>query len=717
MKNAKLHGSEHLKTEGALIVPSRSGFDTLLALEEHLSGRPLLYLVEESDRREALLESHLGREGVKTARFRAGAESAQKALDAARSHAAQGGLVIYVAAPVRARRGSLLHARADGLRTALESGLPVLPLFVSRPREELTSLDKASDYPETEIFLGAPLPGDPPVPATLIQGLSALSAEAFSQRPLLRRHLGRCLLEGLKRHGSQAGLVDGMDGSRLGYDRVLAAAIAFSFRIRELTKQPRLGIILPPGRAAFIANIATIFAGKVPVNLNYTAGREQVESSIRQSGIDRFLTVDPFVRRMQRFPWPPNRDLVFLERELPPMKGKIARWLVLSKLLPVGLLAKWLNLPEEGDEAEAVLLFTSGSSGDPKGVPLSHRNTLGNTAQFAARLNLESGDSLLGCLPLFHSFGCTVTLWYPAIEGVSLVTFPSPLEVEKLAGLIEEHEISLLLATPTFLRGYLRKAKPDQLKALKLVVTGAEKLPSSLAESFEKRFGKKVMEGYGLTETSPVTNFNLPDAEPSGDGTPFLPSHRPGSVGQLVPGLAIKVTDPDSDAPIPPDQRGVLWFKGANVFGGYLGWGDRNREILEDGWLRTGDLGRLDDDGFLFIEGRLSRFSKIGGEMVPHEKVEEAIVRALGLENDDTRRLVVMGVPDSAKGEALVLLCTLDDDDGPGIDLDALRKKLLDSGMSALWIPRRVINVSEVPVLASGKLDLKSCQQLARDQG
>jgi acyl-[acyl-carrier-protein]-phospholipid O-acyltransferase/long-chain-fatty-acid--[acyl-carrier-protein] ligase len=345
-------------------------------------------------------------------------------------------------------------------------------------------------------------------------------------------------------------------------------------------------------------------------------------------------------------------------------------------------------------------------------VALTHRNVLANTAQFAARLDLKHDDSLLGCLPLFHSFGCTVTLWYPVIEGVTLVTFPSPLEVERIAALVQEHRVSLLLSTPTFLRGYLKKAKPEQLAPLKMVITGAEKLPVSLAEAFEKRFGHRVLEGYGLTETSPVTNFNLPNLAPAG-GMPVIPSHKLGSVGQFVPGLAVRVTDPVTDEVLPPDRSGILWFKGANVFNGYLNWGDKNREFIQDGWFRTGDIGRIDDEGFLYIEGRLSRFSKIGGEMVPHERVEEYLIRALGHEGEDIRKIVVVGVPDPAKGEALVLL-SMDAGEYLEQEMLDLRYRLLEMNVPALWIPRKLVRVPEIPVLASGKLDLRSCETLAR---
>jgi len=355
-------------------------------------------------------------------------------------------------------------------------------------------------------------------------------------------------------------------------------------------------------------------------------------------------------------------------------------------------------------------LFTSGSSGDPKGVVLTHRNMLANVNQFGSRIALKTDERVLGCLPLFHSFGCTVTLWYPVIEGISLVTFPSPLDTDKLAKLIEKHQVNLVIATPTFLRGYLRKATAEQFKSVKLVITGAEKLPQKVADSFENKFGLPVLEGYGLTETSPVSNFNIPDGEVDSpdDKRPIIPNARPGSVGQAIPGVAMRITDPDTNQPLPLHQSGMIWLRGANIFSGYLGQEKKTKEVLQNGWFCTGDIGRVDAEGFLFIEGRRSRFSKIAGEMVPHETVEEAINSALENGSDDERKVAVVGVPDDAKGEALVLISSVQ------VDSTDLRYKLLDRGIPSLWIPKQVVDVNEIPLLASGKLDIKRCEQIAR---
>src|SRR5216117_3753875 len=337
---------------------------------------------------------------------------------------------------------------------------------------------------------------------------------------------------------------------------------------------------------------------------------------------------------------------------MPRLKLRILLWWMMSIFVPTRLLLRLLQVPKRGGHNEAVLLFTSGSSGEPKGVVLSHRNIVGNVSQFRELLDAKKEDAILASLPFFHSFGSTVTLWYPLIEGVRIVTFPNPLEVAKNAALIEKYKLTLLLATPTFLRGYLRKAEPDKLRSLRLVITGAEKLPVDLARNFEERFKQRVFEGYGLTETSPVVSVNLPEPQPTRPGEQAQPSSRLGSVGKMAPGIAAEIREPGTNRKLSLHETGMLWLRGVNIFEGYLHDPQRTADVLQRGWLKTGDLGRLDEDGFLYIEGRLSRFSKIGGEMVPHETIEDKIVDSLDLSGKD-ERMAICGVPDEAKGEAL----------------------------------------------------------------
>lgn len=711
MSAVKFLHRDRMPDTGCLVVPSRIDFHELLHLEQLFSGRKITWLIEESAKLDEPVQAFLEKANSGAAFSDADANPAAAGTQL-KSFLADNGVLIFIHGKVTARPATTCFIPGKTLRTLGSFGLPLLPLGFDYPRESCLSIERPSSLPRAVISIGRLIPAGKSSGPALREGLLAAAEEAFASRSALKGSLATALLEGLKKHGSRRTLHDGADDSKTPLDRLLAAALVFSKHIRAETDKDRVGIILPPGKAGLVANLAVLFAGKTPVNLNFTASHEAVRSAIRQSGIDRFITADPFVRKVPSFPWPPNRDLIFIERVLPALKSKIVTWAILSKILPASALRLAFNIGKRKGDDEAVLLFTSGSSGDPKGVVLTHRNLLANVTQFSTRIDLPEGYSILGCLPLFHSFGCTVTLWFPCIEGLNLVTYPNPLETKRLGELIAQEKVNLLLGTPTFLRGYMKRVQPEQLQSLDLVVTGAEKLPASLAESFHDRFKIFPQEGYGLTETSPVTNFNLPDPCPA-PGEPIIPSALPSSVGQLLPGLAVRLTNPATDEPCPLDEQGIIWLKGSNIFGGYLNNPKRTDEVLDkDGWFRTGDVGRMDDDGFLFIEGRISRFSKIAGEMVPHETVEAAINKALGLDAEAERKIAVVGVPDAQKGEAIILLSTIA---GPALEQECidLRYKLLDAGLPSLWCPKAIVPVPEIPVLASGKLDLKGCQQLA----
>ena len=717
LKNLKLLGQEHLPAGGGfLILPSQLCYHDLMRLEQMLPGREFVYFVEQGAALAPQMSAHLEKDAVNALSIAPSTDTTMY-LQAVAAEAQQGRVLIYLPALASVVNAPMSTVPGTKLEFLLKAGVPVLPLYVQTSLDIALDIEPRYDESDAIFAFGKLLTGGEVNLAAYQESLLALAEQCFSAHPALNMNLAYALLCGLKKHGSGHKIIDGKDDKTLGYDKVLAVAIALSKVIQSETKKKRVGVVLPPGIGGLIANIAVLLAGKVPVNLNFTAGRSSIEHAIKAGDLDRFITADIFVRKVQSFPWPPSKQLILVERVLPTLKLQIGLWLALSKLLPASILASVLGVPTKGGDSEALLLFTSGSSGTPKGVVLSHRNMMSNVIQFGSRLGMKSCDSILGSLPLFHSFGCTVTLWYPIMCGVDLVTYPSPLEVKKLAELIEKHRVSLMISTPTFLRGYLRGVNKESLTSIKLCVTGAEKLPATVADAFEAKFGKRVYEGYGLTETSPVSNVNLPNPLPLGDesaGYVWLPSHRQGSVGQMVPGLAVRITHAETFQRQSIHSSGMIWFKGANIFTGYLNDAKRTAEVMdENGWFRTGDIGRVDMDGFLYIEGRLSRFSKIAGEMVPHETVEEALIKAMGLENEASRKIAIVGVPDPDKGEALILLTAVAGGPEHQEILD-LRYRLLEKGLPPLWIPKKMIRVADIPILSSGKLDVQSCEKIAR---
>jgi len=562
------------------------------------------------------------------------------------------------------------------------------------------------------IFFGEPIPAEIAEPAVVRKSLYDLSASAFQERPELKSHVGYEALKCLRKKFFKTIITDALMGNQeLTGGKLLAAASVLSLWLRKNVPEKRIGIVLPPGIGAEIANLGVVFSGKIPVNLNFTAGRASNEAAIARAGIQRLITAPAVVEKVEDFPWLENRiDIGALLKSFSPTTMK--RWYLWAAIAPLGMIRRKLGLPKVGDREEAALLFTSGSAGEPKAVVLTHRNILSNTAQIGAVLGRIHLESILGSLPVFHSFGFTVTFWWPLLGGPRVVTYPNPLDAQKLTETIERHKLQLLITTPTFLRAFLRKAKPEQLKSLKMVVTGAEKLPLDLMKEFEAKFGIQVSEGYGMTEASPVVAVNLFDDPPSKMNPDGVLGRRVGSVGRMMPGLSARIRDAETDADLDIFQSGMLWLRGANVFEGYFKETDQTKAVLQEGWYKTGDVGRLDEDGFLFIEGRMSRFSKIAGEMVPHLTIESKIVEALDLHPGagEGPAVAVVGLPDEKRGESIIALVTT-----PVVQAD-LRKKLVDMGLPNLWIPKVVKQVPAIPILATGKLDLRACQRLAAEQ-
>lgn len=703
-------GREHLPPGGFLLLPNHITWVDALVLSL-ASPRPIRFIIDEGVYRNRFLHPLLRAVGCIPI-------TARKAKDAMRDAVARiraGEIVCLFPEGELSRSGSLLRLRRGYEIIARQAEAPVVPVWLDRLWGSIFSFKGGrffTKWPSSVpyrvmVAFGRPLPPEAADIATVREELLKIGEFCYSQRPMLRGHLAQACLRGLKRNPFRNAITDGLDGSILSRGKLLGVAIALSRHLQKTCPEQRIGIVLPPGKGGVVANLAVTLANKIPVNLNFTSARDSIESAIAQAELRTVITARLLAKRLADFPWTPN--VLHLDEELPKMKGGILRWWILGLILPSRVLAGVLKLPNVGDHSEAILLFTSGSSGKPKGVVLSHRNILGNVSQFGVMLDAQKEDVMLASLPFFHSFGCTVTLWYPIIEGVRTASYPNPLEAGKIAQLVEKEAVTIMLATPTFLRAYLRKAEPAQLRTLRLLITGAEKLPDELAKAFEARFGKEVLQGYGLTETSPVASVNLPEPKPARPGQPVQPCNRLGSAGKPLPGMAAEIRDPDTGAKKSLHETGMLWLRGPNIFEGYLNAPEQTADVLQDGWFKTGDIGRIDEDGFLFIEGRLSRFSKIGGEMVPHETIEQKVVAALTTEEHSERFIAIVGVADAAKGEALILLSSVD------VDLPSLRAKLSSAGMPNLWIPKTVRRVDAIPVLGSGKLDLAACKRLAEE--
>jgi acyl-[acyl-carrier-protein]-phospholipid O-acyltransferase/long-chain-fatty-acid--[acyl-carrier-protein] ligase len=405
--------------------------------------------------------------------------------------------------------------------------------------------------------------------------------------------------------------------------------------------------------------------------------------------------------------------IIYLEQ----LKKEISKPLTLISFLLAYLLPAYSFYRMFGRTTDinsaAAILFSSGSEGSPKGIVLSHRNFMANIKQISDVLKTRDNDVVMGCLPPFHSFGLTVTTFLPLIEGIPVVCHPDPTDVVNIAKAISRNNVTIMCATATFLRLYTKnkKVQPLMLDSLRIVVAGAEKLAMDVREEFHDKFNKVIYEGYGATETTPVASVNIPDQLDTNDWHVQVGS-KIGSVGLPLPGCSFRIVDPATLQTLPANEDGLILISGTQVMIGYLNDAEKTKSVIAelDGrrWYKTGDKGHLDEDGFLTIVDRYSRFAKLGGEMVSLGAVESEIKKVI---TELDVELAAVNIPDEKKGEQVVLLTTL------AIDSSELRKRLLEIKCSPMMIPSVVHHVAAIPKLGSGKTDFSSAKILAIELG
>jgi acyl-[acyl-carrier-protein]-phospholipid O-acyltransferase/long-chain-fatty-acid--[acyl-carrier-protein] ligase len=627
------------------------------------------------------------------------------------SEAIQAGEVVCIFAEGQITRiGHLLPFRRGFERIMKGVQAPIVPVNLDGVWGSIFSFDRGRflwklprqiPYPVT-VSYGKPMP-PAASPFEVRQAVQDLHAEAYRHHKSSMRTLDRTFLGTARRHPLRMAMADERV-KRMSWGGALNRTIFLALRLRSSWHgQKMVGILLPPSIAGALANFAALLMGKVPVNLNYTASAEVLASCAKQCQLETVLTSKAFLERVPL--QVPGRVLLLEEIAAQPRAVERLRAFFLAWLVPSRWLTRILGqqAPMRLDDL-ATVIFSSGSTGDPKGVMLSHYNIGSNIEQVAQTFMLNRHDCLLGILPFFHSFGFTVTLWLPAALGVRVVYHPNPLDLGAIRSLVRGYGVTFLLATPTFLQAYMRRCEPEDFGSLQYVVVGAEKLPERVALAFEDRFGIRPLEGYGCTECSPVVSVNARDFRAAGFRQVGA---KRGRIGHPLPGITVRIADPDTLESLPLGQPGLLLVRGPNVMQGYLGTPEKTAEVLRDGWYVTGDIASLDEDGFLTITDRLSRFSKIGGEMVPHIKVEEKLHELAGATEQS---FVVAGVPDGRKGERLVVLHTLPDE-----KLKECLAKLGESGLPNLWLPRpnQFFRVESLPHLGTGKLDLRKVRDVA----
>jgi acyl-[acyl-carrier-protein]-phospholipid O-acyltransferase/long-chain-fatty-acid--[acyl-carrier-protein] ligase len=707
-------------------------------------------------------------------------KSLQTASDAIRN----GDVVCIFAEGQITRIGHLLPFRRGFERIMKGVAAPIIPvamdgvwgsIFSFEKGRFLWKLPRRFPYPVT-INYGKPVP--PTATPFLVRStVQELLVEAWQSRKNRMRPLPIAFVHAARKHPFRFAMADAQN-ARVNFGAALARSIFLSRRLRKTwSGQKMVGVLLPPSVPGALVNYAALLLGKVPVNLNYTVPEETLASCIRQCDIKSVVTSNAFLERL-KLKLPCQTVLLeevtgrerrsaagdevgvqasacredTLRRELQPAEpvfhapGFGERFIAffIAWFVPDRFLQRLLGAERRTQLDDlATVIFSSGSTGEPKGVMLSHYNIGSNVEQLEQVFGLNHRDSLLGILPFFHSFGFTGTLCLPAVLGVGVVYHPNPLDAKTIGPLVRQHHLTFLLATPTFLQLYLRGCSPEDFGSLRIVMTGAEKLPDRLATAFEEHFGLRPLEGYGCTECAPAVAVNTYDFRSAGFRQ--IGAKR-GKIGHPLPGLSVKIVDPDkpwNGENLPVGQPGLLLVSGPNVMVGYLGKPEKTAEVLksdfggagvlasqdEDGnagkataredapptessspakWYATGDIAAIDEDGFLQITDRLSRFSKIGGEMVPHIKVEEKLHELAG---STEQTFVIAGVPDEKKGERLVVLHKLADG-----QLAACLEKLAQCDLPNLWKPRadQFFRVDNFPLLGTGKLDLRKVKETAQ---
>lgn len=645
----------------------------------------------------------------------AGPRAVLQSLRAASAALANGEAVCIFAEGGITRTGFLLPFHRGMEQILKKSAAPIIPvcldhvwgsIFSYQGGKFFSKWPQILPYPVTIAF-GKPLP--PTTQAVDVrQAIQRISAECAVKRADTRRPVHAQFIRMSSKHPLRLCFIDSQSKRKIKYGEAQVGARLLAKKLAPmLGPDEMIGLWMPPSVGGALANISLALMKKVSVNLNYTSSADVVRSCIRQCKIRHVITARAFVHRVP-IDVGDGVTLLYLEDLF---KGITPREKLLTMmsiwLLPAFVIERMvLGLHRHKADDLATVIFSSGSTGDPKGVMLTHRNLGSNAESMIQAIDPTSRDCLFGILPLFHSFGYTVTLWVPLQVGASALYYADPRQAKEIGELCRENKATIFLSTPTLLRFCLKRCEKNDFGSLRLLMLGAEKLPPSLAVEFKEKFGVMPLEGYGCTELSPAAVVNVPDWEHNGVKQI---GNKLGTIGQPMPGIAAKICCPETGAELPPGKEGMLLIYGGNVMKGYLGKPEATAQVIRDGWYVTGDIARYDEDGFITITDRLSRFSKIAGEMVPHQKIEDELHGFVG---STDRVFTVTALPDERKGERLVVLHTKL---GAGLSVNGLWKQLSDCGLPNLWVPaqRDFYEIPEMPVLGTGKVDLKKIKQLA----
>ncbi len=630
-----------------------------------------------------------------------------ESIEKSRDKLLQGNLVCVFAEGMITRTGNILSFKRGFKKIADGLDVPIIPVHLDRLWGSIFSFrggrflwkrPRKIPYPVTVSF-GRKMPSTSEI-FEIRQAIAELGSEAAEFKKNQKDLLHLRFIQTAKRFWFSFCIAD-TTGKELTFGKTLIGSILLARWLKSTKREEQMvGILLPPSVGGAITNIAFLLAGKTPVNLNFTIGYAAMDSAIKQCNIQTILTSRIFLKKAGL---KELKGMVFLEDVM-----KQVTWFqkisaaVLAFILPPRLLLSLCGGRDQDTDSLATVVFSSGTTGIPKGVMLSHHNIISNINAVSELFSLTKKDRMMGILPFFHSFGFTFTLWFPLLLGFGTVYHPNPLDAKTIGKTIFTHKATILISTPTFYAAYIKKCPTEHFSSLRFAIVGSEKLKDTLAKSFKEKYGLDLLEGYGCTEMSPVVSINIPDIKQKDIRQTGL---KFGTVGHPIPGIALRIVCPDSGVLLPHDKEGLLLVKGPNRMVGYLGNPEKTAEVLREGWYVTGDIASVDGDGFITITDRLSRFSKIGGEMVPHIKIEGAINSII---KDSVS--VVTAIPDETRGERLVVLHS-----SKASSTEEIWNRLAKTDLPHLWLPKRenIYYIEAIPLLGTGKVDLITAKMIA----
>lgn len=500
--------------------------------------------------------------------------------------------------------------------------------------------------------------------------------------------LHQAFIKTAKKNGKKLAIIDRTTEKRISFSKCIIASLILAKKFKKY-RDGYIGVMIPNSAGSILGVLGVIMAGKVPVMINYSTGAaDNCEYAQQKCGFKTIITSRKLLEKIGCRLVP---GMVFIEDIMETVTTKDKLKAALKSKLPTALLLKRIHQGNLDDDV--VILFTSGSEKDPKAVQLTHRNIGSNIKDILVVLDLKDEDIVLGNLPLFHVFGHNVNFWLPLVRGLSVVPYANPLDYQKIVDIVREEKVTIMVGTPIFFMGYLRRSQPGDFKSVRLAVAGADKTPDLLREGYAKKHNITLYEGYGCTETSPVVSLNMGE------------NNRPGSIGKIFPSVKVKIAHIDTGEELPPGKEGKILVKGELIMKGYFDDIEETSLRIKDGWYDTGDMGMFDEDGFLWHKGRLKRFVKIGGEMVSLVKVESVLTDLL----PDDVDCCVVEVPDFVKGARIVATVTRE------IDEKDMLNKMADK-LSPIELPKQFLTINDLPKMGSGKVDFRTVTEKVKDK-